>query len=33
MRFFSDNTGTASPEMLAAIAEANHGARRGLRQR
>jgi threonine aldolase len=25
LRFFSDNTGTASPEMLAAIAEANHG--------
>jgi threonine aldolase len=25
LRFFSDNTGTASPEMLAALAEANHG--------
>lgn len=25
MRFFSDNTGTASPEILAAIQEANHG--------
>ena len=25
MRFFSDNTGTASPEILAALAEANHG--------
>lgn len=25
MRFLSDNTGTVSPEMLAAIAEANHG--------
>jgi threonine aldolase len=25
LRFLSDNTGTASPEMLAALAEANHG--------
>jgi threonine aldolase len=25
LRFFSDNTGTACPEMLAALAEANHG--------
>ena len=25
MRFFSDNTGTASPEILAALTEANHG--------
>ena len=25
MRFFSDNTGTACPEILAAIHEANHG--------
>ena len=25
MRFFSDNTGTVAPEMLAALAEANHG--------
>ncbi len=25
MRFFSDNTGTAAPEILAALAEANHG--------
>jgi threonine aldolase len=25
LRFFSDNTGTASPEILAALAEANHG--------
>lgn len=25
MRFFSDNTGSASPEILAALAEANHG--------
>jgi len=25
MRFFSDNTGTAAPEMLAALSEANHG--------
>lgn len=25
MRFFSDNTGTASPEILAALTDANHG--------
>jgi threonine aldolase len=25
LRFFSDNTGTASPEILAALTEANHG--------
>ena len=25
MRFFSDNTGTASPEILAALSDANHG--------
>ena len=25
MRFFSDNTGTAAPEILAALADANHG--------
>ena len=25
MRFFSDNTGTAAPEILAALGEANHG--------
>ena len=25
MRFYSDNTATAAPEILAAIAEANHG--------
>jgi threonine aldolase len=25
LRFFSDNTGTVSPEILAALAEANHG--------
>jgi threonine aldolase len=25
LRFFSDNTGTASPEILAALADANHG--------
>ena len=25
MRFFSDNTGSAAPEMLAALAEVNHG--------
>ena len=25
MRFFSDNTGTAAPEILAALTEANHG--------
>ena len=25
MRFFSDNTGTAAPEILAALSEANHG--------
>jgi threonine aldolase len=25
LRFFSDNTGTASPEILAALSEANHG--------
>jgi len=25
MRFFSDNTGTAAPEMLAALSKANHG--------
>jgi threonine aldolase len=25
LRFFSDNTGTAAPEILAALAEANHG--------
>jgi threonine aldolase len=25
LRFFSDNTGTASPEILAALSDANHG--------